>query len=248
MADALLRHKLAGAWPNRSVPSGFGGHGRLPRGGTSDPRTVQTLQTHGVKPVGRARQVAPTDFEAFDHVLAMDRSNLRNLTRQCPPHLAERLALALEPTTRGRRARSLLRGRRRIRARLPAAGRSAGRLDRPLDVATRAQVLAGVDGPVRRLSGGDVSAVYQVGDRVVKLLPQGPRGLLEAEGPGAWLARAGAPTPHIHHHGPDALVLGLRAPGRTPVDRGCEGLGDASWEARRALRNAGSGVSGTVSI
>lgn len=43
----------------------------------------------------RARSVDATDFESFDYILAMDRSNLAELEARCPPEYIERLHLFL---------------------------------------------------------------------------------------------------------------------------------------------------------
>lgn len=44
----------------------------------------------------RARQVARDDFRAFDYILAMDETNLRQLRQQCPEDCRDRLKLFLE--------------------------------------------------------------------------------------------------------------------------------------------------------
>ncbi len=41
----------------------------------------------------RARQVAASDFERFDHLLAMDRDNLALLEQACPPQHRHKLGL-----------------------------------------------------------------------------------------------------------------------------------------------------------
>lgn len=46
-----------------------------------DPRSTEVARRHGVELEGRARRVGPEDFERFDVVVAMDRSNLRDLER-----------------------------------------------------------------------------------------------------------------------------------------------------------------------
>ncbi|CDJ57257.1 hypothetical protein, conserved [Eimeria maxima] len=43
----------------------------------------------------RARQVRSSDFEDFDLIVAMDKSNLRNLTNICPPNKRHKLKLLL---------------------------------------------------------------------------------------------------------------------------------------------------------
>jgi len=44
----------------------------------------------------RARRVEPGDFERFDYVLAMDRSNYSDLMEICPPGMEYKLRLFLE--------------------------------------------------------------------------------------------------------------------------------------------------------
>lgn len=42
------------------------------------------------------RQVSGRDFVEFDYILAMDRDNLANLERRCPPDLGHKLGLFLD--------------------------------------------------------------------------------------------------------------------------------------------------------
>jgi protein-tyrosine phosphatase len=44
----------------------------------------------------RARQVTPADFERFDHIVALDRSNLAHLEMMRPPHSRAKLSLLLD--------------------------------------------------------------------------------------------------------------------------------------------------------
>ena len=48
-------------------------------GDPPDPRAIAAATERGVAIGGRARQVEPTDFEDFDLILAMDRSNHTDL-------------------------------------------------------------------------------------------------------------------------------------------------------------------------
>ncbi len=70
-------------------------------GSRPDRRTLEVLERHGVRLDSRSRQVADDDFRRFDYILAMDRSNLRDLERRCPRQHRSKLHLALEPTTGG---------------------------------------------------------------------------------------------------------------------------------------------------
>ena len=48
----------------------------------------------------RARKVAATDFERFDHVLAMDHENLEILLNSCPPQYRHKVGLFMRYATR----------------------------------------------------------------------------------------------------------------------------------------------------
>ncbi len=48
-------------------------------GSPPDARSVQVAAQHGLTLECAARQVSPSDFQDFDHIVAMDRSNLRDL-------------------------------------------------------------------------------------------------------------------------------------------------------------------------
>lgn len=48
------------------------------------PESVAAAARVGLRVDGRARRVTPSDFDRFDVILAMDRSNLRELTALAP--------------------------------------------------------------------------------------------------------------------------------------------------------------------
>lgn len=66
-------------------------------GKSPDRRSMLAAQRRGIdlSPL-RARQVALTDFESFDWIVAMDKDNLRLLERQCPPEHRVKLSLLLD--------------------------------------------------------------------------------------------------------------------------------------------------------
>ena len=71
---------------------GLSGRVRLDSAGTGgwhageppDPRSTEAAKRRGIPLAGAARQFELADFERFDHIVAMDRSNLRNLRRLAP--------------------------------------------------------------------------------------------------------------------------------------------------------------------
>lgn len=69
-------------------------------GDPPDPRSQRHAAKRGIDLSHlRARQVTRDDFERFDHVLAMDRDNLRALLDRCPPEHRAKVRLFLEGET-----------------------------------------------------------------------------------------------------------------------------------------------------
>jgi len=62
------------------------GTGSWHEGNPPDPRSIAVAAENGVDIKGqRARTIRPADFERFDLIVAMDRSNVRNLLAAAPP-------------------------------------------------------------------------------------------------------------------------------------------------------------------
>ncbi|KAF4595674.1 Low molecular weight phosphotyrosine protein phosphatase [Ophiocordyceps camponoti-floridani] len=58
------------------------GTGAYHTGDSPDSRTMETLEAHGITDYDHsARKITAADFEKFDYVFAMDRSNLSDLER-----------------------------------------------------------------------------------------------------------------------------------------------------------------------
>lgn len=80
MAEAVFR-SLTTSHP-RVVRIDSAGTGAYHTGDSPDPRTMSTLEDHGIVDYRHgARIVQASDFADFDYVLAMDRNNLRDLQR-----------------------------------------------------------------------------------------------------------------------------------------------------------------------
>jgi protein-tyrosine phosphatase len=86
----ICRSPLAeGVFLHLAGEAGLAGHFEVDSAGTGDwhvgerpdARAAAVARRHGVELPSRARQVTPDDLDAFDHVLAMDRENLRDLQR-----------------------------------------------------------------------------------------------------------------------------------------------------------------------
>ncbi len=50
-----------------------------------DPRAVEAAARRDIRLAGTARQVDPSDFEAFDLIVAVDEENLERLQKVAPP-------------------------------------------------------------------------------------------------------------------------------------------------------------------
>ncbi len=95
-AEGVLRHLLelrvlSGGVTVDSAGTHAGRAGRPP-----DPRAQQVARDRGIDLNGlRARRVTTEDFVRFDHLIAMDRSNLAELERMRPADTVCRLELML---------------------------------------------------------------------------------------------------------------------------------------------------------
>lgn len=65
-------------------------------GSPPDPRAQDVARRRGIDISGqRSRKVRDDDFEAFEHILAMDEENYADLMRRCPSGLEDRIRLFL---------------------------------------------------------------------------------------------------------------------------------------------------------
>ncbi len=69
------------------------GTGDWHRGQPPDPRAVAAAGKRGVNLPSLCRQIAKADFQDFDLILAMDRSNHEDLNSLCPPQLRGKIRL-----------------------------------------------------------------------------------------------------------------------------------------------------------
>lgn len=87
-AEGVFRHLVAEAGLDDRLEIDSAGTAAYHAGESPDRRSAATARRRGVSLVGRARQFIREDFERFDHVLAMDRSNLDALLRLAPSDTA----------------------------------------------------------------------------------------------------------------------------------------------------------------
>ena len=95
-AEGVLRHKLREAGLDGRVEVDSAGTGDWHVGKAADLRTRQAAQQRGYDLSAlRGRQVKVADFHAFDLILAMDNSNLRDLQQLRPANAVAEVDLFL---------------------------------------------------------------------------------------------------------------------------------------------------------
>ncbi|PNU05768.1 low molecular weight protein-tyrosine-phosphatase [Novosphingobium guangzhouense] len=95
LAEAALRHEAERAGVEVIVDSAGTGSWHVGKG--PDPRSCAEAARHGIDIRSyRARQVKTQDFNRFDHVIALDASNLADLRRIAPSDSEARLSLLLD--------------------------------------------------------------------------------------------------------------------------------------------------------
>jgi protein-tyrosine phosphatase len=95
-AEAVMRELVRGAGMEDSIELDSAGTGAWHVGHSPDPRAAAAARGRGIVLSGKARRVAPSDFAAFDLILAMDRSNLRELLALAPEEARGRVRLLRE--------------------------------------------------------------------------------------------------------------------------------------------------------
>ena len=80
-AEGVMRALVREAGLDDGVEVDSAGTGAWHVGGAPDPRAVAAARARGIALESSARQVRPEDFDRFDLILAMDRSNLRALRK-----------------------------------------------------------------------------------------------------------------------------------------------------------------------
>ena len=79
LGEGVLAHRLEDEDLSDRVRVDSAGTGAWHLGDPPDPRSMEVAVRHGIALRGRARRVSVEDFNEFDYIFAMDRSNLRDL-------------------------------------------------------------------------------------------------------------------------------------------------------------------------
>ncbi|MDZ7600407.1 MAG: low molecular weight protein-tyrosine-phosphatase [Hoeflea sp.] len=99
LAEGIFRAVLSEAGLGGRVAIDSAGTGSWHQGDAPDPRSVETAARHGIDiSAQRARQLAPEDFDRFDLIFAMDRSNEATLKARSPSSRHGRIFLFLDYT------------------------------------------------------------------------------------------------------------------------------------------------------
>jgi len=92
-AEAAFQHAAAEAGLTGEFVIDSAGTGAWHVGEPADQRMRDAAKRRGIAVTSRARQVADDDFKTFDHILAMDLTNLRTLRRQAPVEHRDKIRL-----------------------------------------------------------------------------------------------------------------------------------------------------------
>jgi len=99
-----MRHLVREAGLEREFEIESAGTGDWHVGDPPDARATAAARARGIALDGAARQLAAPDFERFDHVLVMDRDNLRDVRALAPDDRARskvRLLREFDPASAG---------------------------------------------------------------------------------------------------------------------------------------------------
>jgi len=100
-AAAVFRHLVHQAGLDAKIHVDSAGTAGYHSGEPPDPRARAAGSRRGIEVGGRARQFTRSDFETFDYVLAMDRTNLEDLEDLASPEVRRKLALLRSFDTSG---------------------------------------------------------------------------------------------------------------------------------------------------
>ena len=85
LGEGLLRHHAAERGLSHLIETASAGTGGWHHGDPPDHRSIAVARGYGVNiSAQRARQLTADDFNSFDLIFAMDRSNLRDIVRRAP--------------------------------------------------------------------------------------------------------------------------------------------------------------------
>lgn len=102
-ADGIMNHLVGQRGLTREIAVDSAGTGPWHVGEAADRRARAVARRRGYRLDSRGRQFARADFDRFDYILAMDRSNLRDILSMAqtqPERARVRLFRAFDPDTK----------------------------------------------------------------------------------------------------------------------------------------------------
>ena len=93
LAEGIFRHYVEQEGLLDKFVIDSAGTGGWHAGEMPDKRSRAVAAAHGIQLTGRARQFKLKDLKQFDRIIAMDRSNFRDLQAQCDPGDLQKLHL-----------------------------------------------------------------------------------------------------------------------------------------------------------
>jgi protein-tyrosine phosphatase len=97
LAEGVFRSLIQARGMGDQVLVDSAGTGGWHQGSAPDPRSIAIAARYGTDIAGqKARKIRPDDFERFDLILGMDRSNTDDLKALAPAHAKDRVHLFLE--------------------------------------------------------------------------------------------------------------------------------------------------------
>lgn len=97
LAEGIFRAQLQDSGLQDHITVDSAGTGTWHVDCPPDPRSIETANFHGLDiSAQRGRQIAPEDFEMFDLILAMDRSNFATLKARAPSSAHEKIFLFMD--------------------------------------------------------------------------------------------------------------------------------------------------------
>jgi len=100
MAEGILQHLVKERGLIQSIELDSAGTGAYHIGNGPDARAKEVCLANGITLQHLARQVNRQDFEAFDYIVAMDKSNYENL-KKIAPHDRLYLMRSFDPLAKG---------------------------------------------------------------------------------------------------------------------------------------------------
>lgn len=81
LAEGLMKQKISEQQLEDIFEVDSCGTGNWHIGDLPDPRTRKNAELNGLILTSRCRQIVPADLEDFDHIIAMDQSNVHNILK-----------------------------------------------------------------------------------------------------------------------------------------------------------------------